>query len=39
MDGLYTTRRGDDRAMYAIDEAVRAFTVVSVAHRRAYRSR
>lgn len=39
-DELHTTRRGEYRAVYEIDEAARTVTVVAVAHRRdAYRSR
>jgi mRNA interferase RelE/StbE len=38
LDELHATRRGDYRAVYAIDEAARTVTVVAVAHRRdAYR--
>jgi mRNA interferase RelE/StbE len=33
-DGVWTTRRGDYRALYVIDEAANTITVVAVAHRR-----
>lgn len=39
-DELRSTRRGDYRALYTVDERQRAITVVAVAHRRdAYRPR
>ncbi len=38
-DGVWTTRRGDYRALYMIDETANTVTVVAVAHRRdAYRA-
>lgn len=38
-DGLYSTRRGEYRALYSIDDKEVTVTVVTVAHRRdAYRS-
>jgi len=38
-DGVWTTRRGDYRALYVIDDATDTITVVAVAHRRdAYRT-
>lgn len=38
-EGLWTTRRGAYRAIYAIDEDAVAVTIVAVAHRRdAYRT-
>ncbi len=33
-DGVWTTRRGEYRALYVIDDATSAITVVAVAHRR-----
>lgn len=37
-DGVWTTRRGEYRALYVIDDAARTITVIAVAHRRdAYR--
>jgi len=37
-DDVWTTRRGDYRALYIIDDSKRVITVVAVAHRRdAYR--
>ena len=37
-DGVWTTRRGDYRALYAIDDPANTVTVIAVAHRRdAYR--
>ena len=39
-DDVWTTRRGDYRALYSIDDRKHAITVLAVAHRRdAYRSR
>ncbi|MBA0124680.1 type II toxin-antitoxin system RelE/ParE family toxin [Haloechinothrix sp. YIM 98757] len=39
-DGVWSTRRGDYRALYTIDEAEKIVTVIAVAHRRdAYRAR
>ena len=39
-DDVWTTRRGDYRALYTINEAERTVTIVAVAHRRdAYRAR
>jgi mRNA interferase RelE/StbE len=39
-DDVWTTRRGDYRALYSIDDRKRAITVLAVAHRRdAYRPR
>ena len=39
-DGVWTTRRGDYRALYVIDDHARRITVIAVAHRRdAYRPR
>lgn len=39
-DGVWTTRRGDYRALYVIDEVTSTVTVIAVAHRRdAYRPR
>jgi mRNA interferase RelE/StbE len=39
-DDVWTTRRGDYRALYIIDDRERAVTVLAVAHRRdAYRPR
>lgn len=38
-EGLWSTRRGEYRAIYAIDDAIATVSVVAVAHRRdAYRS-
>jgi mRNA interferase RelE/StbE len=38
-DGVWTTRRGDYRAVYMIDETANTVTVVAIAHRRdAYRA-
>jgi mRNA interferase RelE/StbE len=38
-EGLWSTRRGEYRAIYAIDEDAAAVTIVAVAHRRdAYRT-
>ena len=38
-DPVWTTRRGDYRALYTIDEDARAVTILAVAHRRdAYHS-
>jgi mRNA interferase RelE/StbE len=40
LDNVWTTRRGDYRAMYSIDDRKHAITVLAVAHRRdAYRAR
>lgn len=40
LDTLWSTRRGEYRAIYAIDEDERNVTIVAVAHRRdAYRTR
>ncbi len=33
-DGVWSTRRGDYRALYLIDDAAKTVTVVGVAHRR-----
>jgi mRNA interferase RelE/StbE len=39
-DDVWTTRRGDYRALYSIDDRKHAITVLAVAHRRdAYRPR
>jgi mRNA interferase RelE/StbE len=39
LDGVWSTRRGDFRALYTIDDHARIITVVAVAHRRdAYRT-
>jgi mRNA interferase RelE/StbE len=39
-DDVWSTRRGDYRALYSIDDRKRAITVLAVAHRRdAYRPR
>jgi len=39
-DDVWTTRRGDYRVLYTIDDRERVVTVLAVAHRRdAYRSR
>lgn len=39
-DGVWTTRRGDYRALYVIDDLANTVTVIAVAHRRdAYRPR
>lgn len=39
-DGVWTTRRGDYRALYVIDDSANTITVIAVAHRRdAYRAR
>jgi mRNA interferase RelE/StbE len=39
LDSLWSTRRGEYRAIYAIDDEQRLVSVVAVAHRRdAYRS-
>ncbi|GGM84583.1 toxin RelE [Longimycelium tulufanense] len=40
LDGVWSTRRGDYRALYTIDDDTHSLTVVAVAHRRdAYRTR
>ena len=40
LDALHSTRRGEYRALYMIDDDERFVTIVAVAHRRdAYRSR
>jgi mRNA interferase RelE/StbE len=40
LSDLRSTRRGDYRALYTVDERQRSLTVVAVAHRRdAYRRR
>jgi mRNA interferase RelE/StbE len=39
-DGVWTTRRGDYRALYVINDHARTITMIAVAHRRdAYRPR
>jgi mRNA interferase RelE/StbE len=39
-DGVWTTRRGDYRALYLIDDTTKTITLLAVAHRRdAYRPR
>jgi mRNA interferase RelE/StbE len=39
-EGVWTTRRGDYRALYVINDHARAITIIAVAHRRdAYRPR
>ena len=40
LDGVWTTRRGEYRALYTIDDHDRVVTVLTIAHRRdAYRPR
>lgn len=40
LDGVWTTRRGEYRALYTIDDPKKVVTVLAVAHRRdAYRQR
>lgn len=40
LDGVWTTRRGEYRALYTIDDQDQVVTVLAVAHRRdAYRPR
>jgi mRNA interferase RelE/StbE len=40
LDGVWSTRRGEYRALYTIDETTRTIAVVAVSHRRdAYRTR
>ncbi len=39
-EGVWTTRRGDYRALYVIDDHTRTITMITIAHRRdAYRPR